>query len=352
MILFFVILFLFLIQFVLVLAFTLRAQSVKTEEGLCIDCVSIIIPFHNEQDRILTLLNSLNAETIPGQCEILFVDDHSTDHTAQIIKTVLTIPHRIIRSDSAPGKKNAIHLGVQYAQHDFILTLDSDVGLPSNFTEILFTCPAIDLIILPVEMTGNTFFQLLSATEFQWLQLLTFGSRTPVLCNGANLLFRKSSYLSSYNSRTDFDLASGDDVFLLRIFLKESRKITRINSEFLKVKTKAPSTFSELRKQRKRWVGKFKRMADQKNMRMLLFLILIQVGFIASLVLSFYNILFLIPVALKFISELIIVYRENSAQHPAFFIANLAHHFWYPIYLIALLFPTSQDFRWNRKQLN
>ena len=146
--------------------------------------------------------------------------------------------------------------------------------------------------------------------------MLTFGSKKPILCNGANLLFNKTAYLNAYKGRTDFDLASGDDAFLLQNFMRDSRHISRVNAEELTVKTEAPHTLSELLKQRKRWVGKFNRMADKKSLFMLLILIVIQVAFVASLVLTFYNVIFVIPLALKFISETILLYNEKSILKP------------------------------------
>ncbi|MFM7729451.1 MAG: hypothetical protein ACKO6L_00265, partial [Flavobacteriales bacterium] len=37
----------------------------------------------------------------------------------------------------------------------------------------------------------------------------------PILCNGANLAYRKELYTSFHNIREDWNLASGDDFFLL-----------------------------------------------------------------------------------------------------------------------------------------
>lgn len=344
-----VVLFLFLVQFALAIAFTLRSKSIVSIDSLTIDRISILVPFHNEELRIEKLLQSFNQQTVfSDRVELIFVDDHSTDGSVGTIKQRLKIPHRIVISSSEKGKKHAIHLGVLQAQHDYILTLDADVELEGSYLERLLECKVSDMIILPVEMTGKTLFEDLATIEFKWLQILTFGSRKPILCNGANLLFSKLEYLNSFRSRTDFDLASGDDAFLLQNFMRYKRRIARINTEELTVKTEAPHTIPELLKQRKRWVGKFNRMADKKSVFMLLILIVTQLAFIASLILTFYNVIFVIPLALKFISETILLYDEKSISKPSFFIVNILHHFWYPVYLVLLLFPVKDDLRWDR----
>jgi glycosyltransferase involved in cell wall biosynthesis len=348
LVVFAVVSFLFLIQFVLALLYSLRSQSPVEADQLIIDRISIIIPFHNEELRIQKLLQSLNNQIVFSErVELIFVDDHSTDKTVEMIKNNLKIPYRIVSSESNKGKKYAIHQGVLYAQHEYILTLDADVELNPFYLEKLVQCSVSDLTILPVEMTGTTIFEELSVIEFKWLQILTFGSKNPILCNGANLLFSKLEYLSSFRSRTDFDLASGDDAFLLQNFMRYKRRIARVNTEELTVRTESPHTLSELLKQRKRWIGKFNRMADKKSVFMLLILIVIQLAFIASLILTFYNVIFVIPLALKFISETILLYDEKSISKPSFFLVNILHHFWYPVYLILLLFPVNRDLRWE-----
>lgn len=349
LVVFAVVSFLFLIQFVLALLYSLRSQSPVDADQLIIDRISIIVPFHNEELRIQKLLKSLNNQSVFSErLELIFVDDHSTDKSIDVINQHLKIPYRIIASESGKGKKQAIHMGVLHARHEYILTLDADVELNSFYLESLLQCPVSDMTILPVEMTGKTLFEDLVSVEFKWLQVLTFGSGKPILCNGANLLFSKLEYLSSFQSRTDFDLASGDDAFLLQNFMSYKRRITRVNTQGLTVKTESPHTLSELLKQRKRWIGKFNRMADKKSVLILLILIVIQLAFIASLILTCYNVIFVIPIALKFVSETILLYDEKSIAKPSFFLVNIIHHFWYPAYLILLFFPANRDLRWER----
>ncbi|MEZ4922280.1 MAG: glycosyltransferase [Crocinitomicaceae bacterium] len=63
--------------------------------------VSVIIPFRDEALRIEALLDSINKLEIPSSLEVefVFVDDHSSDQTAQIIKNKLKTTFRIVQSN-------------------------------------------------------------------------------------------------------------------------------------------------------------------------------------------------------------------------------------------------------------
>ncbi|MBK6524508.1 MAG: glycosyltransferase [Crocinitomicaceae bacterium] len=105
LVVFVVVLFLFLVQFVLVILFKLRSKSVDTTNDLIIDRISILVPFHNEELRIPKLLNSLNHQTVfSDRIELIFIDDHSTDGSVEVIKQLLKVPHRIVISSSEKGK--------------------------------------------------------------------------------------------------------------------------------------------------------------------------------------------------------------------------------------------------------
>lgn len=348
MVVFILVLSVFIIQWILVLVFRNRSKFVLQSEGLTIDRISVIIPFHNEALRLGKLLNSLNNQRgFSDRLELIFVDDHSTDDSSNFITSQLKIPHKIIRSEKAKGKKNALHHGILAAQHDYILTLDADVELPEYYFENLLKTNCSDLIILPVEMSGKSFFQELASIEFRWLQLLTFGAKKPTLCNGANLLFSKQSYLSVHQHRSDFDITSGDDIFLQQAMLKSGKKVVRLNAENLSVKTDAPASLTELLHQRKRWIGKLKRIATVDNAVQIIFLLLIQVAFFYSVIAAFFFPIFWIPVLLKISSEFFAEYNEERADNKYFFLALFIHQFWYPVYLVLLLFPVKGDARWG-----
>ena len=95
--------------------------------------LSIVIPAYNEQRRL--------AETLPGvlawcqrqseDCEILVVDDGSTDGTASVAKELLSgACGRVLVSSRNFGKGHAVRTGMLAALGDEILFSDADWSSP------------------------------------------------------------------------------------------------------------------------------------------------------------------------------------------------------------------------------
>lgn len=96
--------------------------------------LSVIIPVKDEAENIEALADEIRAALAEGAApveryEVLFVDDGSRDDTAAILRRLRAEPARhlrVIRHGQACGQSTAIHDGVRYARHDWILTLDGD----------------------------------------------------------------------------------------------------------------------------------------------------------------------------------------------------------------------------------
>jgi len=88
--------------------------------------VSVIIPARNEEHNLPTLLRSLGSQSVKP-CEIIVVDDGSTDRTAELAQQ---LGARVIQSQPLPegwrGKTWACHQGAQAAVSDLLLFVDAD----------------------------------------------------------------------------------------------------------------------------------------------------------------------------------------------------------------------------------
>ena len=100
--------------------------------------LSIIIPARNEEQNLPTLLRSLAAQAI-RPCEIIVVNDASTDRTAEVAQEHGA---RVVNSQPLPegwrGKTWACHQGAQAANGELFLFLDADTWFePDGLRRVL-----------------------------------------------------------------------------------------------------------------------------------------------------------------------------------------------------------------------
>jgi dolichol-phosphate mannosyltransferase len=112
--------------------------------------VSVILPCLDEVTSIASLVRDICA-VLPDKCEIIIVDDGSTDGTVELLRVLETnYSHlRLIQTKNRLGLGMSIQLGIQEAGGDNIIVLDSD-GMhdPSYFPIMLDKArQGIDLVI-------------------------------------------------------------------------------------------------------------------------------------------------------------------------------------------------------------
>ncbi len=96
--------------------------------------LSIIIPVHNEADVIPTLLKRLGlvCRQLPGQVELLFVDDGSRDDSvAQLLRARDRYAGiRVVQLSRNFGKEAAVTAGLESARGDAVVLMDADLQDP------------------------------------------------------------------------------------------------------------------------------------------------------------------------------------------------------------------------------
>lgn len=99
-----------------------RPQSVRPVE------LSIVIPTFNERDNILSLVEAID-EALPDVCwEIVFVDDHSPDGTAGLVRQIARNDPRVrcIHRFGRRGLSSACVEGIMSTASPFVAVMDAD----------------------------------------------------------------------------------------------------------------------------------------------------------------------------------------------------------------------------------
>jgi len=216
--------------------------------------------------------------------EILVVDDHSEDKTAEVVTRFPISNLRLIslkdfvHDETNSYKKKAIEVAVQQAVGEWIITTDADCIAPVDWILNIMAfqeSQQLEFVAAPVKIFANEkLLEIFQALDFITLQGITGGAvyrNLHVMCNGANLAYSKKSF-QEVNGFKDIDgLASGDDMFLMqKIRNRFPGKTGYLKSKNAIVITQAAKTWRAFLQQRIRWSSKADKYQDKKIFRALL----------------------------------------------------------------------------------
>jgi cellulose synthase/poly-beta-1,6-N-acetylglucosamine synthase-like glycosyltransferase len=230
---------------------------------------SVVVAARNEENNIEKCLQSLLKQTYPtNSYEIIIVDDGSTDNTASIVKSFserfanIHLLSLMFDSEQKVGRKPiALAKGIAQATGEIILTTDADCIVPPQWIEIMVNHfeEGVTFVAGPVaERDASTFFAKMEQLEF--LGLITtaaglIGSGRPIICNGANLAYRKDAFIAIDGFNTES--SSNDDESLMNKMVH--RKIGNVvfaPEADAVVTTSSSNTISTFFRQRIRWANK------------------------------------------------------------------------------------------------
>ena len=261
--------------------------------------ISIVVAMRNEASNIENLIHDLSAIIYPAEnFEVLLVNDHSTDSTFEETKLrIKDLPRFRLFDlpDGLEGKKEALRFGIAEARFEIIATTDADCRFSKNWLgciSLYFQQPETKMLVGVVRLTeSDSFFTRLQVTEFNSLvgsTAATIGLGHPILCNGANLSFRKEVFNEVHGYEGNLGIASGDDEFLLRkIFKRYPLGIKFLNFYEAIVSTDPQKELSVFIYQRIRWAGKWRHNSDLLARMLAIFILASHFAFVGLIINNF-----------------------------------------------------------------
>jgi dolichyl-phosphate beta-glucosyltransferase len=92
--------------------------------------LTVILPCYNEAERLPGTLQGLltHLSRVPGEVEVLVVDDGSTDATVAVVEAIAAVDGRVRLLGLSPnrGKGSAVRAGMLAARGDLVIFTDAD----------------------------------------------------------------------------------------------------------------------------------------------------------------------------------------------------------------------------------
>ncbi len=289
---------------------------------------SIIIPARNEEKNIASCINGIIQQDYPTSAyEIIVIDDCSDDKTAQIVNDLIAkSPNtniRLIRLGERKDlpqnsfKKFALSQGIAQSQYPWIITTDADCAHPKYWLAAFASfIEKYDPVMVsgPVELAPlkNDTLGAYQALEFSGLIAIggaCMQHKSPNLCNGANLAYRKDIYHEVGGYKGIDDIASGDDELLMhKIAAKYKDRVMFLKSKEATVTTAPQPDMKSFIQQRKRWVSKSRKYSKKGITFILSSAYLFNLLLVVNLLLSFYSVYFLLLFGLSLFIKLLVEY--------------------------------------------
>jgi len=100
--------------------------------------LSIVVPLYNEQDNVELLTQKIHESLKGYNYQIIYVDDFSTDNTKKVVYAMDDNKVALIELKKNYGQSLALAAGIDYAQGEFIITMDGDLqNDPSDIPKML-----------------------------------------------------------------------------------------------------------------------------------------------------------------------------------------------------------------------
>lgn len=234
--------------------------------------VSVIVPAHNEAERLAETLASLEQITYPGSLEFMLVNDRSTDDTAAIMEQFHARDTRFrVLNITEPSKRmapkvNAVSHGIANTTGEIIIATDADCRYHPNWVRTLVQQFTDDVVMVsgyveidPEKVTSAA--QKIEAAD--WFSLMLTSRSMNAAGNGwassaNNQAYLRSAFETVGGFGTGGKAPSGDeDILAQRLAGIPGAKTVLTTHPDARVYTSPMPTAYAFVRQRRRWVSRY-----------------------------------------------------------------------------------------------
>lgn len=220
--------------------------------------VTILIAAYNEEDSILSTLESIERQQYPGPLQVIVINDGSRDGTATLLAGVTHPWLTVLNLERNAGKANALNRGFELAQHDLVITLDGDSYLYRdalrNIVARLLSDPRDTAAVAGAMLVRNSRLNLVTKIQ-EWdyfhgiaaikrIQSLYHGT---LVAQGAFSLYRRD-VLAQVGGWPE---CVGEDIVLTWAILRAGYRVGYCENACSF--TNVPSNWQQFIRQRQRW---------------------------------------------------------------------------------------------------
>lgn len=321
--------------------------------------ISIIIALRNEEENVDDLVESLNQfNYLKENFEVIFVDDHSTDRTYDKLKTKTDSINNFsvleLKSVNKSGKREALNFGIVKSKHPYILITDADCRPETKWLKAYannFNLGYQMLYGIAPFYQHNNLINNISCFENLKGSLLSFSMASyglPYTAAARNFGFTKNAFESLGEYSKTKDTISGDDDLLLREAVKSKMKIGVVTETGSFVYSETKNSFIEYFQQKARHTQTSFHYLKRHQV-ILGFWHLLNLSFLFSPLLMFFNPLLGILLPAKLIIDFIVVKSNQIKFSYKFSIAEIFYlQIFYELLLIIHFFNARfSEIRWK-----
>jgi cellulose synthase/poly-beta-1,6-N-acetylglucosamine synthase-like glycosyltransferase len=244
---------------------------------------SVIVPARNEAAGISACLESILACNWPrGSLELVVVDDHSTDGTADVVRDVqaqhpdadiriIEMAHTVDAAVPRGHKKRAVAEAMNASTGEILLVTDADASVPPDWIRLMVAHlePGVGCVAGPIAYhpaagrgeSGTAFTRWLGpvvALEYAGLQGIASGAiglGRPMVSFGASSGYRREAIRDVGGFDGLYGVSSGDDALLMQRMAYESAwRVAWCAHPGAIVRTAPAATVRAFWQQRRRWI--------------------------------------------------------------------------------------------------